>query len=43
MAEVDWIIASMRSRAEEYGVSHSTIEAETSECRCEDSELFDND
>lgn len=43
VAELDRIIASMRSRAEEYGVAHSTIEAETREYRCEDRELFDND
>ncbi len=42
-ARLNNIITEIKHTAEKYGVGHSTVEAETDGCPCDDHMLFDND
>ncbi len=42
-SQLNQIIAAMKRKAREYGVNHSTIEAETEDSPCNDHILFSND
>lgn len=42
-ARLNSIITEIKHTAEKYGIGHSTVEAETDGCPCDDHVLFDND
>lgn len=43
VAELNQIISEIKHQAERFGISHSTIQAETESSHCKDDTVFDND